>query len=68
MALQSTSILLQQQKALGDANKFVDYSKNIDKTLGEAIRKEVDVRKKAEDNYSQSMTEYEIEQLKPVRS
>ena len=64
MALQSTSILLQQQKALGDANKFVDYSKNIDKTLGEAIRKEVDVRKKAEDNYSQSMTEYEIEQLK----
>jgi hypothetical protein len=64
MALQSTSILLQQQKALGDANKFVDYSENIDKTLGEAIRKEVDVRKKAEDNYSQSMTEYEIEQLK----
>jgi hypothetical protein len=64
MALESTSILLQQQKALGDANKFVDYSKNIDKTLGEAIRKEVDTRKKAEDNYSQSMTEYEIEQLK----
>ena len=38
MALESTSILLQQQKALGEANKFVDYSKTIDETLGKAIK------------------------------
>jgi hypothetical protein len=64
MALESTSILLQQQKALGEANKFVDYSKTIDETLGKAIEKEVDIRKKAEDTYSENMTAYEIEQLK----
>ena len=64
MALESTSILLQQQKALGEANKFVDYSKTIDETLGKAIEKEVDIRKKAEDKYSETMTAYEIEELK----
>tara|TARA_R110002020_G_scaffold163143_2_gene349104 strand:- start:944 stop:2509 length:1566 start_codon:yes stop_codon:yes gene_type:complete len=63
MALESTSILLQQQKALGDANKFVDYSETINKTLGKAIEKEVEIRKEAEDTYSESMTEYEIEKL-----
>jgi len=63
MALESTSILLQQQKALGDANKFVDYSETINKTLGKAIEKEVEIRKKAEDTYSETMTAYEIERL-----
>ena len=63
MALESTSILLQQQKALGDANKFVDYGKTIDKTLGKAIEKEVEIRKKAEDVFTESMTEYNIEAL-----
>ena len=47
MALESTSILLQQQKALGDANKFVDYSETINKTLGKAIEKEVEIRKRS---------------------